>query len=98
MKVPDNANWKGLISAVVLQALSDLQDPDPLVVLDASEWIMGGDFPLWMEAVEMPFVNPVSLFTSGDAVKVGKRVRWRVRHYPAVVEKRAKEYAARVKP
>ena len=58
-----------LAAQVVLQAIEDAKAPDPLLALDAIDWLTGNDFGLWAEVANIPFANPVELLTSGKARK-----------------------------
>lgn len=50
-------NLTPLMSAVILQAFEDLKSKDYRLALDAMVFLTGEDFPIWAEAVGLPFAE-----------------------------------------
>lgn len=52
-----------LAVGVLHQALDDLRSPDILRALDAFEWLVFGDGPLWAECLDAPPRAPEDVLT-----------------------------------
>lgn len=61
-----------LAAAVVLQAVRDLHDADPITALDALGWFVFGDGPAWLEALEMPDDPDIIIRSVTNARKRGQ--------------------------
>jgi len=65
-----DTSWRGLMAAVIAQAVADLKSPDLIKSLDAVLFMTGDDFPLWAEAVGAPDLDGIQFLISGRARKV----------------------------
>lgn len=46
--------WAKLMTAAVMQACSDVHDPDPIRAIDALSWLIEGDGPDYLGALGLP--------------------------------------------
>jgi len=67
-----DASWRGLMAAVIVQAVADLKNPNPVTALDAALFLTGDDFALWAEAVGVPDLDGIQFLISGQARKVSR--------------------------
>jgi hypothetical protein len=66
-----DTSWRGLMTAVIAQAIADLRASDPVKVLDAILFLMGDDLPLWAEAVGAPDIDGIQFVISGRGRSLG---------------------------
>ena len=59
-----DTSWRGLMAAVIAQAVRDLKCSDPATALDALLFLTGDDFPLWAEAIGAPDFDGFQLVIS----------------------------------
>ncbi|HMN00183.1 MAG: hypothetical protein DYG87_03715 [Anaerolineae bacterium CFX3] len=62
-------DWRGLMSAVIVQAVEDAKSKETEKALDAALWLVSEDVPLWLEAVGLDCADTIQLVTSGKARK-----------------------------
>jgi hypothetical protein len=63
--VHEACNLPGLSRAIIAQATRDLRAPSRIKRLDALFWLTGDDFQVWADAMDMPYLDPFKMLSSG---------------------------------